>query len=217
MYSTLNASNFWNLTQSQREQLGVKPVFLVLDECQTWLDISGMDKEEKGVADEVRKLVRTLIQKGRSSGIVTVLTTQKPDATSIPTVIRDNSALKICFRVSTPEQAITVLGRQAPGAPDPTEIRMSTKGRGVMETEGHGIVLFQAGYRDPTELELMLSQHQPVPDQSRVAARLLGKTHKLVSRPTAPEPVERHGTAVTPPVVETDEKAEMTGNGGFSL
>ncbi|MBE5505802.1 FtsK/SpoIIIE family protein [Mycobacteroides abscessus subsp. massiliense] len=217
MYSTLNASNFWNLTQSQREQLGVKPVFLVLDECQTWLDISGMDKEEKGVADEVRKLVRTLIQKGRSSGIVTVLTTQKPDATSIPTVIRDNSALKICFRVSTPEQAITVLGRQAPGAPDPTEIRMSTKGRGVMETEGHGIVLFQAGYRDPTELDAELSQHKPVEDQSRVADRLLGKTRKVVSRPTVAEQADEPTTSVTPPAVETDERAETTGNGGLSL
>ncbi|ORV74318.1 hypothetical protein AWC10_02065, partial [Mycobacteroides immunogenum] len=134
MYTALGASNFWNLTVEQKNKLGVKPVFCVLDECQTWLDTSGMDKEEKSVAAEVIKLIRTLVQKGRSAGIVIVLTTQKPDATSIPTVIRDNAALKICFRVSTPEQAITVLGRQAPGAPDPTEILMSNKGRGVMET-----------------------------------------------------------------------------------
>ncbi|SHP92525.1 hypothetical protein [Mycobacteroides abscessus] len=217
MYSTLNANNFWNLTSEQRDRLGVKPVFCILDEVQTWTDSSGMDKDEKACAAECIKLIRTLIQKGRSSGIVTVLTTQKPDATSIPTVIRDNAALKICFRVSTPEQAVTVLGRQAPGAPDPTEILMSTKGRGVMETEGQGIVLFQAGYRDPAELDAALSQHKPVEDQSRVAARLLGKTQKVVSRPTAPEPVESPQTRVTPPVVETDEETKMTGNGEFSL
>lgn len=217
LYEVLHANNFWNLTSGQRDQLGVKPVFAVLDECQTWLDTSGMDKEERACADEVRKLVRTLIQKGRSAGIIVVLTTQKPDATSIPTVIRDNAALKICFRVSTPEQAVTVLGRQSPNAPDPTEILMANKGRGVMETEGHGIVLFQAGYKEPSDLDTELSQHQPVEDQSRVAARLLGKTQKPVSRPPAPEPADEPRTAVTPPAVEQDEHPRTTGNGGLSL
>lgn len=217
MYERLHANNFWNLTQAQRDQLGVKPVFCILDEVQTWTDTSGMDKEEKSVAAEVIKLIRTLVQKGRSAGILVVLTTQKPDATSIPTVIRDNSALKICFRVSTPEQAITVLGRQSPNAPDPTEILMSSKGRGVMETEGMGIVLFQAGYREPSELDSELSQHEPVEDQSKVAARLLGRTQKVPSRPTAPEADEQPKTPVTPPAVETDEDVETTGVEGFSL
>ncbi|MBN7493065.1 hypothetical protein I3U56_21660 [Mycobacteroides abscessus subsp. abscessus] len=217
MYETLGANNFWNLTSEQRDRLGVKPVFCILDECQTWLDTSGMDRDEKGAAEEVRRLVRTLVQKGRSAGVIVVLTTQKPDATSIPTVIRDNAALKICFRVSTPEQSITVLGRQAPGAPDPTEILMSTKGRGVMETEGHGIVLFQAGYRDPAELDAALSQHKPVEDQFSVASRLLGKTQKPVSRPTVAELVEEPELAVTPPAREQDEHPRIAESGGFSL
>lgn len=217
MYERLHANNFWNLSQSQRDQLGVKPVLCILDEVQTWTDTSGMDKEEKAIAAECIKLIRTLVQKGRSAGIIVVLTTQKPDATSIPTVIRDNSALKICFRVSTPEQGITVLGRQAPGAPDPTEIRMDTKGRGVMETEGMGIVLFQAGYRDPAELDAELSQHQPVEDQFEVAARLLGKTRKVPSRPTASERDEEPDTPVTPPAREQDEKPKAIGEGGLRL
>ncbi|YCU59061.1 hypothetical protein ACRYGV_07955 [Mycobacteroides abscessus] len=217
LYETLSASNFWNLTQVQRDQLGVKPVFIVLDECQTWLDTSGMDKEEKSVADEVRKLVRTLVQKGRSAGIVVVLTTQKPDATSIPTVIRDNAALKISFRVSTPEQAVTVLGRQAPGAPDPTEIMMSTKGRGVMETEGMGIVLFQAGYRDPSDLDAELAQHKPVESQSAVAARLLNRTEKAALSAPHTRPSASPQSASRPTAPETGEDTEPTGLEGFSL
>lgn len=217
LYERLGANNFWNLSQSQRDELGMKHVFCILDECQTWLDTSGMDKEEKSVAEEVRRLVRTLVQQARSTGIVIVLTTQKPDVTTIPSKIRDNSALKICFRVSTPEQGITVLGRQAPGAPDPTEIRMSTKGRGVMETEGMGIVLFQAGYREPSDLDSELAQHEPVEDQFAVAARLLGKSQKTVSRPLAPETSEHAEAAVTPPAVERDEDVETTGVEGFSL
>ncbi|MBN7483195.1 hypothetical protein [Mycobacteroides abscessus] len=232
LYEVLGANNFWNLTQAQRDELGMKHVFCILDECQTWLDTSGMDKEEKGAADEVRKLVRTLVQQARSTGIVVVLTTQKPDVTTIPSKIRDNSALKICFRVSTPEQGITVLGRQSPGAPDPTEILMANKGRGVMETEGQGVVLFQAGYKEPADLDVELAQHEPVEDQFAVAARLLGKSQKAalsaphtrpsaapqsVSRPTAPETDKGTETPVTPPAVETDEDAGSTGVEGFSL
>lgn len=41
-----------------------------------------------------------------------------------------------------------------------------------------GIVLFQAGYRDPADLDSELSQHKPVEDQSTVAARLLNRTEK---------------------------------------
>lgn len=217
LYEVLGANNFWNLSQSQRDALGMKHVFCILDECQTWLDTSGMDKEEKSVAEEVRRLVRTLVQQARSTGIVVVLTTQKPDVTTIPSKIRDNSALKICFRVSTPEQGITVLGRQSPNAPDPTEIRMSTKGRGVMETEGQGVVLFQAGYKEPSELDAELSQHKPVEDQSKVAARLLGKSQKVPSRPTAHETDEESEMAVTPPATEYGEDVETTGVEGFSL
>lgn len=105
MYSAAKANNYWNMEQKTRNRLGLKPVFVILDECQTWLDQSGMDKDEKSLSSEITRLIRTLVQKGRSVGIIVVLTTQKPDAVSIPTVIRDNSALKICFRVSTPSRA----------------------------------------------------------------------------------------------------------------
>ncbi|BBY56162.1 hypothetical protein H7J07_06755 [Mycobacterium koreense] len=197
MYSAAKANNYWNMEQKTRNRLGLKPVFVILDECQTWLDQSGMDKDEKSLSSEITRLIRTLVQKGRSVGIIVVLTTQKPDAVSIPTVIRDNSALKICFRVSTPEQGITVLGRQSPGAPDPTEILMSTKGRGVMETEGQGIVLFQAGYAAPDELEAQLLDAEPVEDQTVVVARLLGRRAPRVEQPVIEE--------VEEPVVETPE------------
>lgn len=216
LYESLKANNFWNVSRQERERLGITPIFVILDEAQTWLTMPS-DKEKKLVVAEVRELVETLIRKGRSAGIVVVLTTQKPSAVSIPTDLRDNAALKLCFKVTTPEMAVTVLGQQPSDAPSPTDIPRSACGRFVMETEGVGIVLGQAGYIGPDELELMLSQHQPVPDQSRVAARLLGKTHKLVSRPTVAEPTEQSRPAVTPPAVETDEHPRITESGGLSL
>ncbi|UJW66741.1 hypothetical protein [Mycobacteroides chelonae] len=216
LYESLKADNFWNMARADRERLGIKPVFVILDEAQTWLTMPS-DKEKKVFVAEARELVETLIRKGRSAGIVVVLTTQKPSAASIPTDLRDNAALKLCFKVTTPEMAVTVLGQQPADAPSPTDIPRSAHGRFVMETEGMGIILGQAGYRTSSELELMLSGREPVEDQFAVAARLLGKTEKVPSRPAAPEAVEEPEEAVTPPVRETDESTETTGVEGFSL
>lgn len=175
LYEKLGANNFWNVDAADRKRLGLTPVFCILDECQTWTDGSGMAKEEKSAAAEVTALVRTLIQKGRSTGIVVILTTQKPDATSIPTKVRDNSGLKLAFRVQTPEAAVTILGKQKPEDPDPTDIRIGQLGRFVMETEGHGVVLGQSAYVPVEDLEEYLAEFEPVPDQAAVAARLLGR------------------------------------------
>ncbi len=216
LYESLKADNFWNVARADRERLGIKPVFVILDEAQTWLTMPS-DKEKKMFVAEARELVETLIRKGRSAGIVVVITTQKPSAASIPTDLRDNAALKLCFKVTTPEMAVTVLGQQASDAPSPTDIPRSAHGRFVMETEGMGIVLGQAGYRTSSELEVMLSGREPVEDQSVVAARLLNRTEKVVSRPTTPETDEEPNTPVTPPAVETDEDVETTGVEGFSL
>ncbi|MBN7566650.1 hypothetical protein I3U61_21850 [Mycobacteroides abscessus subsp. massiliense] len=216
LYESLKADNFWNMARADRERLGIKPVFVILDEAQTWLTMPS-DKEKKMFVAEARELVETLIRKGRSAGIVVVITTQKPSAASIPTDLRDNAALKLCFKVTTPEMAVTVLGQQPADAPSPTDIPRSAHGRFVMETEGMGIILGQAGYRTSSELELMLSGREPVEDQFAVAARLLGKTEKVPSRPAAPEAVEEPEEAVTPPVRETDESTETTGVEGFSL
>lgn len=192
MYKSTGISNFWNIPLAQRKSAGLKPVFIVLDEVQTWLDTSGMSKEEKATSSEIQRLVRTLIQKGRSAGIVTILTTQKPDATSIPTVIRDNAALKLCFRVSTPEQATTVLGTQAPGAPSPTAIPMAAKGRAVMETEGKGIAMLQAGYVSPATLEGQLSEFA---DDAPIHHKSAPSVTK--SRTAAPEPEPEPKPAMT--------------------
>lgn len=216
LYESLKADNFWNVARADRERLGIKPVFVILDEAQTWLTMPS-DKEKKMFVAEARELVETLIRKGRSAGIVVVITTQKPSAASIPTDLRDNAALKLCFKVTTPEMAVTVLGQQASDAPSPTDIARSAHGRFVMETEGMGIVLGQAGYRTSSELEVMLSGREPVEDQFAVAARLLNRTQKVPARPTASEADEEPNTPVTPPAVERGEQTETTGVEGFSL
>lgn len=201
--SATGGNNFWNVPLDVRRKHGLAPIFVVLDEVQTWTDMSGSDKDEKAAKAEIIKLVRTLIQKARSVGIITILTTQKPDSVTIPTVIRDNAALKLSFKVSTPEQALTILGAQPNDAPSPVSISLAAKGRFVMETEGAGIVLGQSGYVSPAELNARLAGAPRVEDQRVVAARLLG----------APLPTPRVRTApvdFTAPAATVQESASPT-------
>ena len=177
-------ANFWNAPAAKREALGLYPIIIVLDEAQTWTNPEGMDSDEKKLVASVTRYMRELVLKGRSSGIFTVITTQQPDTKTIPSNLRNNAGRKLAFRVSTPEQAITILGALPPGAPSPTEIPMTARGRFVMEADGQGIVMGQAGYVSPEELDIKLRSQAPVPDQAQVAAQLLGESYT----PPAAEP-----------------------------
>ncbi|QKT12155.1 hypothetical protein [Rhodococcus sp. W8901] len=174
LYTRTGISNFWNVPLQVRMEMALYPVVVVIDECQTWLDTSGMDKEERELGAVITKGIRQLIQKGRSSGIIVVLTTQKPDAKSIPTVIRDNSGLRIAFKVTTREQGTTVLGVLPDDAPRPAEIPRSAKGRCITVAEDGGFDVVQTIYVTPHDITAALAETGPVPDQLAVAKRLLG-------------------------------------------
>lgn len=99
--------NLWSARPSRNHPV----VFVVIDECQAYLDSrSFTSKEEKIVGGEIDSCVRDLVKRGRSAGVVVVLSTQRPTADSIPTSTRDNCGLRICFSVRTREAAAAVLG-----------------------------------------------------------------------------------------------------------
>ncbi|MGI6797885.1 zonular occludens toxin domain-containing protein [Gordonia sihwensis] len=164
-------ANFWNSDPQVREAAGLYPIFVVIDECQYWFDpgSTGMSKEDKAACDAVISIVRELIQRGRSLGIMVILTTQKPDANTIPTVIRDNASLKIAFRVTTREQGRTILGALGQDQESPVDITQDTPGRCVMDVEGYGSNLIQTNYVSPDDITTFLTQHRPVPDQFKQA------------------------------------------------
>ncbi|MDV3125617.1 cell division protein FtsK [Mycobacterium sp. 21AC1] len=86
-------------------------VVVVIDECQWYLDARSFpSKESKAVGAEIDAIVRDLVKRGRSAGILVILSTQRPTADSIPTSTRDNCALRVCFSVRTRESAVAVLG-----------------------------------------------------------------------------------------------------------
>lgn len=188
LYSKLNAPNFWNLSAAQRHQIGMKPIFVILDECQVWLKLS-KDKNKSTIQAKILEAVENLIRMGRSAGIVVIITTQRPSAESIPTDVRDNSQLRICFKVADDTMAKMVLGISPQGTLDPAAIQTGKKGRFVMDTEGVGMVLGQAGYIEPDELESLLESSSPVPDQWAVAEKFAGGLRAGMRRPDAEDPV----------------------------
>lgn len=178
IYRLTGESNFWNLNRQQRRELGVTPIVIVLDECQKYLDWSGMEKDEKQVIATNRKYVREMVQEGRSAGVVVILITQKPTSESIPTIIRDNAALRLSYYVRSSAAAVAVLGTgRGEDAPSPErDIKNGQLGRFVYDDTERGVaVLGQSFFLPGKEALPIMERWNPVPDQAALADELLSR------------------------------------------
>ncbi|WP_100462550.1 hypothetical protein [Mycobacteroides abscessus] len=176
IYRLTGESNFWNLNRAQRRELGVTPIVVVLDECQKYLDWSGMEKDEKTIIATNRKYVREMVQEGRSAGVVVILITQKPTSESIPTIIRDNAALRLSYYVRSSAAATAVLGTgRGDDAPSPEkDIKNGQLGRFVYDDTERGVaVLGQSFFLPGKEALPIMERWNPVPDQTELADELL--------------------------------------------
>lgn len=135
--SLLGQSNFWNATASEREKAGLKFKLLVIDECQEIFMPSDGSKEAKARAQEMTTLITTIVKRGRSAGCFVILITQKTTTDAIPSSIRDNSGLKVAFRLETAESERAVLGSapEDPAAARATAIPRSRPGGAVLVTD----------------------------------------------------------------------------------
>ena len=105
----LGVANFWSASLERRRAAGLKHKIIVIDECQNFFE-KRTNKEENALVQEIVRLATSLVKKGRSAGITLIATTQKPTSESLPTGLRDNCSLKICFRVTTKEAQKAALG-----------------------------------------------------------------------------------------------------------
>ena len=163
----LGHSNFWSVSPEKRREAGVKLKLIVIDECQALFDMTGInDKEEKALRNEIIRACTDLIKRGRSAGFFTIFITQKPTADSLPTAIRDNCALKISLRVSTPETEKAILGSSPDDAIDvtrATNIPLSRPGGAVAESENGERTEFRFYFFDENDIKNYLRQinYQP--------------------------------------------------------
>ena len=109
MPEKLGVADFWNASVERRRAAGLKHKIIVIDECQNFFEKRTI-KEENALIQDIVRLATSLVKKGRSAGITLIATTQKPTSESLPTGLRDNCKLKICFRVTTKEAQKAALG-----------------------------------------------------------------------------------------------------------
>ena len=109
MPEKLGVADFWHASAERRRAAGLKHKIIVIDECQNYFE-KRTNKEENALVQEIVRLATSIVKKGRSAGITLIATTQKPTSESLPTGLRDNCALKICFRVTTKDAQKSALG-----------------------------------------------------------------------------------------------------------
>ncbi|MBN3584978.1 hypothetical protein JYB64_21530, partial [Algoriphagus aestuarii] len=121
----LGVRNVWDVGPSETWPL----IIVVLDEAHTFFAQvrDGGDKELKrrnALAAQNALLVEDLVKKGRSVGILTVLTTQKGTSDAIPTSIRDVCAVSLSFAARTDEAAVAALGADIRQYPDASPVAL---------------------------------------------------------------------------------------------
>lgn len=203
------ANNFWDIPATRREAAGLFPIVVVLEEAPQYMAKAQDTTEEKKAAEANRGRVGKVVKLLRKAGVTVFIVAQKPTGDEVPTTARDMGSQRLCFRLDSEIAAATVLGDAAYVEPKPTSIPAGRPGRFVARVDARGSILGQAVYVPVSDIRAALADSKPVPDQRGI--------QKVPSRPTVAEPTDEPRTAVTPPVVETDEHTKTTGVEGFSL
>lgn len=156
-------SNWWNCPPDRRPPLEI----IIIDECQLWFDIRHLtqtSKEHKDACTKILTLATDMVRRGRGAGFILFALTQKPTADSLPTSLRDNCGVRICFRVLTSEAAHAVLGDTPDDAPNPATIPPARQGGAVITTNSGIAVMCRFA-------------HMPESKAERVACECSQRTH----------------------------------------
>ncbi|MFD7602348.1 cell division protein FtsK [Streptomyces mirabilis] len=170
--TVLGVKSMWDIGPSDCWPL----VVLIVDEAHTYFrDHKGSDPKTKklaALAAENARLVEDLVKKGRSVGLLVILTTQKSTGDAIPTFIRDVCPVGLSFAQKTAEAAVAALGEEIREWPDANPINL----------------------QDPTYVGVASMNHQSQPGFTRIrtpyvpdadAARVAKQTAHLTADPYA--------------------------------
>lgn len=189
--------NFWDVPATEREALGLFPVLVVIEEAPQYLSEGQADKDSKAAAQRNGALTGKAVKVMRKAGISLVLIAQKPTDKEVPSIIRDNSGWRLCFRLDSDVAAATVLGDAAYQEPKPTSIPPGKPGRFVGRVDTRGSVLGQAVYVPISDIRAALADAQRVPDQRAMfstpvsAPATEAESRDVTTLPTpAPEPAK---------------------------
>jgi hypothetical protein len=126
--------------QERLERSDRLPLYLVVvDELAFYMNSSSSTKEKH----DIRERFRDVVARGRAAGIIFVGATQKPDADTIPSALRDLITYRLAFKCTTWDMSDTILGKGT-----------YTRGFDASEipTRQRGVGLFKIGGRDPVRV-----------------------------------------------------------------
>lgn len=125
---------FWRHGPSESIPL----VVVVMDECHNYIDSSGLRGRDKELIESNQRLMRTVAKEGRGLGVLPIVATQKQTTDAIPSAVRDNLGVGICFAVFTLDGAVAALGDaiRKDDANHPTELNDPDRFIGVCVVTG---------------------------------------------------------------------------------
>ncbi|RLV01336.1 cell division protein FtsK [Streptomyces griseocarneus] len=91
---------------ASKRSLGLHPIVVGVDECQKWF-------EHPKYGKELEEICTDLVKRGPATGIVLLLSTQRPDDASIPKGISANASARWCLKVMSHIENDLVLGTGA--------------------------------------------------------------------------------------------------------
>lgn len=157
MPEKLGVADFWHASAERRRAAGLKHKIIVIDECQTFFE-KRTNKEENALIQDIVRLATSLVKKGRSAGITLIATTQKPTSESLPTGLRDNCPLRVCFRVTTKEAQKAALGDSSAGDDRIDALSIRNAGGAVILSEKGDVSRVRFYYMSPSDQERLIGE-----------------------------------------------------------
>lgn len=132
------------LTPALVEKYDLPVIFVTIDELQEYL--TAMDKDDR---DQVINDLCRIARRGPAAGFISNFASQRPDAESVPTKLREIITLRYCTQVVDQTSSDMVLGKGKAGqGADASVLSEEHKGTGVLVTGPASFVTVRADYLD---------------------------------------------------------------------
>lgn len=136
---------------ADRRSLGLWPIVVLVDECQVWF--------ESAWGPEFEEIMTDLVKRGPALAIIPLAATQRPDAQSVPTGIRDNVAVRLCLKVMTQVANDMILGTGMYKAGySAVTFTRKDKGQAWLVGEGGEPAIVKASYVDAVQASAVVAR-----------------------------------------------------------
>lgn len=132
------------LTPAIVEKYNLPIIFVTIDELQEYFTAMDKDDREQVINDLCR-----IARRGPAAGFISNFASQRPDAESVPTKLREIITLRYCTQVVDQTSSDMVLGKgKAAQGADASVLSEEHKGTGVLVTGPASFVTVRADYLD---------------------------------------------------------------------